>query len=179
MAREMNDPRQPPDGIEPRHVHEASGNRVQNLPTGLLGLGVLILGSVIGLFGQEGTLAAEGDAAALQVLAPNRIRNGEFYEMTLRIEVREPVDNLVLEVDEAVWRDVTVNSFFPAPERESFADGAFVFEFGPMEAGTTFVVKVDCQVNPDHPPASNAGTIAVTDDGDAIAGVDYRLEVLP
>ena len=175
----MGDEVRTPEGIDRRHIEEAHGGRLHSLPIGMLGLGVLLALSAFGFFGTEAALEASGDAADLRVDAPSRIRNGEFFEMTATVTTREALENLVLVVDEPVWQDVTVNTFFPAAEAETVADGAFEFEFGPVEAGQTFVVKIDCQVNPDHAPSANAGAIAITDDGDPLAEVDYRLEVLP
>lgn len=170
---------QTPEGIERRHIEEAHGGRLHSLPIGMLGLGLLLVLSAFGFFGSETTPQADGDVATLRVDAPNRIRNGEFFEMTVSVEAREAIGNLIVTVDEPVWQDITVNTFFPAAEAETLVDGAFEFEFGPIEAGTTFIVKIDCQVNPDHAPSTNVGVVGIRDDADPIAELDYTLEVLP
>jgi hypothetical protein len=168
-----------PEGIDRHHIEEAHGGRLHSLPLGLLGLGVLLALSIFGFLGAESTVEGEGQRAGLRVDAPERIRNGEFFEMTFTIDAREEIENLVVTVEEAVWQDITVNTFFPAAEAESFADGSFEFEFGPIEAERRFVVKIDCQVNPDHAPSTNTGSIGISDDGEPIAAAEYTLEVLP
>lgn len=175
----MREDARTPEGIERRHIENAAGARLHNLPVGLIGLGALLALSAFGLFGSEAPREAAHDVAALRVDGPIRLRNGEFFEMTVTVDAREALDNLVVAVDEPVWQDITVNTFFPAPESETFSDGAFEFEFGPVEAGSTFVVKIDCQVNPDHAPSANVGTIRIADGDDPITEVDYTLEVLP
>lgn len=169
-----------PEGIERRHIHEAGGRWWQQAPIGLIGLGLLLAASFLGLLGTEKDLSDSGDSVDLTVDAPVRIRNGEFYEMTFTIAATRDISDLVLLVDPEVWTDATVNTFIPAPVEEGIREGAFEFTFGPLEAGATLVVKVDAQINPDHAPSANRGTIAVADgDGPPLASIEYAMEVLP
>jgi hypothetical protein len=168
------------EGIERRHIHEARGRWWQQAPVGLIGLGILLSASFFGWLGTEAERSDSREAVTLTVDAPVRIRNGEFYEMTFRVEAHRAVGELVLLVDVDVWRDVTVNTFVPAPTEEGMRGEAFEFRFGPLEAGSELLVKVDAQVNPDHAPNANRGAIAIADgDGSPLASVDYSLEVLP
>ena len=64
------------------------------------------------------------------------IRNGEFFEMRISVEADEPIDELVIGVDEALWEDMTVNTMIPAATDEISADGEFRFTFAELEAGT-------------------------------------------
>lgn len=175
----MREDARTPEGIERRHIENAAGTRLHNVPVGLIGLAALLALSAFGFFGSEAPREATDDVATLRVDGPIRLRNGEFFEMTVTVDARQAIDNLVVAVDEPVWQDITVNTFFPAPEAETFAEGAFEFEFGPVEAGSTFVVKIDCQVNPDHAPSPNVGMIRISDGDEPITEVEYTLEVLP
>lgn len=167
-----------PEGIEERHIHDPSRPTLR-APIGFIGLGALIVASVLGVFGTEARLAASQGGAELSVDAPVRIRNGEFYEMVITVRADQAIDEPVLLVEPGVWRDVTVNTFIPAPTDETTRNGAFAFTFGPLAAGQELVVKVDAQVNPDHAPAANEGRISVADGEELLTGVDYRMEVLP
>jgi hypothetical protein len=168
-----------PEGIERRHIHEARGGWMQNWPVGLVGLGVLLALSVLGVFGSEASRVAAGEGAELTVHAPRNIRNGEFFEMVMTIRAEEAIEDVTLLVGTEVWRDVTVNTFIPAPTEETSQDGTFSFTFGPLEAGSELTVKVDCQINPDHAPAPNRGEITLADGDEAVASVDFVMEVLP
>lgn len=171
-----------PEGIERRHIHEASGSRLQSWPVGLAGLGLLLGASLLGWFGTEARLTDAGDGIVLSVEGPARIRNGEFFEMVMTVETDRPISDLVLVVDDDLWRDVTVNTLIPAAAEEGYRAGAFELRFGPREAGSRLVVKVDGQVNPDHTASTNRGTVALVDgdgDGEPLARVDFAMEVLP
>jgi hypothetical protein len=169
-----------PEGIEDHHIRPQVGGAWKRLPLGLIGLGLILAMSFGGVFGAERPARGAGSIASVAVDAPGRIRNGEFYEMRVTVEVHEAVDDLVVRVGEDVWRDVTVNTLIPAATEERHEEGAFAFAFGPMAPGTRFVMKIDCQVNPDHTPSANRGPIAVADgDGAPLATADYSLEVLP
>ncbi|MGH2428853.1 MAG: hypothetical protein ACRDGV_08210 [Candidatus Limnocylindria bacterium] len=168
-----------PEGIERRHIHESGGSRLQRMPIGLLGLGVLLAASVLGLFGSEARRTVAGDGIGLQVAGPERIRNGEFFEMVVTAEAERAIADLVLRIDDEIWRDVTVNTLIPAATDEGYRDGAFEFRFGPLEAGSRFIVKIDGQINPDHGPSANNGPISLGDADDVLVTVNYAMEVLP
>lgn len=168
-----------PEGIEKRHIHEAGGSFRHQWPVGMLGLGVLLLASVLGWFGTEEQLTAAASEVQLSVDGPSRIRNGEFFELLITIETDRPIGDLTLVIDEDVWRDTTVNTFIPAASEENFEDGAFTFAFGPFEPGSQLSIKVDGQVNPDHTPSANRGPIAVADGDEPLVELDYVMEVLP
>ena len=62
-----------PEGIERRHIHEAGGRWWQQAPIGLIGLGLLLAASFLGLLGTEKDLSDSGDSVDLTVDAPVRI----------------------------------------------------------------------------------------------------------
>ncbi|MDQ2689962.1 MAG: hypothetical protein M3Y29_06785 [Chloroflexota bacterium] len=168
-----------PEGIERRHIHDTSASPFRGLPIGLIGLGVLLGASVLGLFGTEARQTAASGGVELEVHAPARIRNGEFFEMVVTVTADRPLEAATLVVDADVWRDITINTVIPAPSEETARDGSFAFEFGALDAGERLTVKVDGQVNPDHAPAANEGVIGVADGDETLASIEYRLEVLP
>ena len=168
-----------PDGIERRHI-DPSGRAWRN-GVGLVVFSVAVVLSLFGVYGREHTVAAsdgEGGVSA-SVHLPEVLRNGEFFEMQFRIEVGEAaVEDLTIAVDASVWRDITVNTFIPAATEETSEDDAYRFAFGPMDAGSTFVAKVDAQVNPDILGA-NSGVIGVYDGEQLLLELPVEIGVLP
>lgn len=168
-----------PTGIERRHVAERRGLRSHASPLALVLLALVVGAGVFGVYGAERVQTSSGTSATLTVDAPYRIRNGEFFEMRLTVEARASIDEAVVAVDAELWRDMTVNTLIPAPTEEEAVDGEFRFSFGALEAGDRLDVKVDLQINPDHPMRTNRGAIRLLDGEEPIAEVEYELGVLP
>jgi hypothetical protein len=168
-----------PDGIEPKHIHEARGSFVRRWPFGLAGLGLLLGLAFFGAYGEQGRTTGSGSDVSFSVDGPHRIRNGEFFEMVLDVAARREIRDLVILVGADVWRDVTVNTLMPDPSEHGFRNGSFEFRFGALGAGETFRFKVDAQVNPSHTPSANKGTIQIADGDATLATVNYAMEVLP
>ncbi len=134
--------------------------------------------ALTGLAGVEETRTDETETATVTWHSPVRIRNGEFFEMRLSVEAHEAIDELVVGVEAALWEDFTVNTFFPAATEETSEDGELRFTFGPVAAGTTFLMKVDAQINPDM-LWRNEGVVSVYDGDEPIARLPVVIEVLP
>jgi hypothetical protein len=175
-AGSAKDPR--PDGLAGEHEVSPTGWRRRTSPLPILVLSLLMLAALSGLAGVEETLAEETDVANVTWHAPARIRNGEFFEMRLQVDAHERIDELVVGVDAGLWEDFTINTFFPAAAEEASEEGELRFTFGPLEAGGSFLMKVDAQINPDM-LWRNEGTITVYDGDVAIVELPIVMEVLP
>jgi hypothetical protein len=173
----MNDV-QWPDGIKPRHIHEAHGSGFRSLGSIIL-LGLLLAASLFGLFGIRDTLTAAGDGVRLAVEGPKRIRSGEYFEMLFTIETEREIRDAALSVDTRIWHDVTINTIIPQPTEEDFRDGSFEFHFGALPPGSRLAVKIDGQINPAYPPGLNEGKVAVVDGAAILAAVEYSMRILP
>lgn len=170
------DPR--PDGLSREHELSPTGWRRRTSPLPIVALSVLMLAALVGLAGVEETLAEETDVATVTWHAPARIRNGEFLEMRLQVEASQRIEELVVGVEASLWEDFTVNTFLPAATEETSEDGELRFSFGPLEAGGSFLMKVDAQINPDM-LWRNEGTVTVYDGDEAIVELPIVMEVLP
>ncbi len=168
-----------PDGISERNIHDAHGSFFVRWPFGLAGLGLLLLLALLGVFGAKGRIVASGDGIDLVVEGPARIRNGNFYETRLAIDIRRNIRDLVVLVEEDIWHEMTVNSTRPEPSEYGFRDGAYELHFGRFEAGENLVIVFDAQVNSGRRPGTNAGTITLADGDAVLVTADYALEVLP
>jgi len=167
-----------PDGIDERNANPVAGWRRHASPLGLVAFGLVVARALFGVRGHERTWAASGGGVDLEVHAPEVIRNGEFFELRVRVTADDALDELVIGVDESLWEDVTVNTLIPAAADEVSADGEVRFTFAELPAGTDFLLKVDLQVNPDI-IAGNDGAITVYDGNERLTSADLTITVLP
>lgn len=171
-------PPRAPDGIGEKHTRPSGGWRHHASPLALVVFGLVIVLGLTGLLGREADWRAEENGVRLAVHSSEIIRNGEFFEMRISVEADEPIDELVVGVDEELWKDMTVNTMIPGAADESSADGEFRFTFAELDAATPFILKVDVQVNPDI-VAGNTGAITVYDGETSLATTDISITVLP
>lgn len=167
-----------PDGVGEDNVRPIESWRRHASPLGLILAGGVVVLAFTGLLGRERTWTAEGEAARLEVHAPEIIRNGEFFEVRIGVESREPIGELVIGVDESLWTDVTVNTMIPAASEEESLDGEARFTFADLAAGSSFLFKLDLQVNPDI-LLGNEGRITLYDGDAELAAADISITVLP
>jgi hypothetical protein len=167
-----------PDGIRKEHVTPRTGWRRHASPLSLAVFGAVIVLGLTGVLGHERDWRSEGNGVGLLVHAPETIRNGEFFEMRITVEADAAIDELAIGIDQALWEDITINTLIPAATEETGEDGEFRFTFGPIEAGTTFDLKVDAQINPDI-VGGNEGALTVYDGDRPITTVDLGIMVLP
>lgn len=168
----------PPDGIDQAHILPVAGWRRHASPLGVVIFTIIVALAMLGVMGHERTWAASGRGVGLTVHGPEVIRNGEFFELRIRVEADERVDELVIGVEESLWEDVTVNTMIPAAADEASQDGEVRFTFAELAAGDEFLLKVDLQVNPDI-IAGNAGAITVYDGDEQLTSADMTITVLP
>ena len=166
-----------PDGIEEEHAR-ALGSRGHANPLGVVLLGLVIGSTMLGIAGSEVDLSVSANGASLSWHGPERIRNGEFLEMRITVESDQPIERLVVGIGAALWEDMTINTMIPSPAEEASVDGEFRFDFGPLPAGQSLLVKVDAQINPDV-LGGNEGTVTAYDGDRQLVGMPVRMEVLP
>jgi hypothetical protein len=167
-----------PDGIDERHVRPVEGWRRHASPLSLAVFGAVVALALLGLLGHERQWEARGGSTSLSVHMPEIIRNGEFFEMRVTIESGEPIGELAIGIDQALWEDMTVNTLIPAATDETSEDGEFRFTFAELAAGTPFLFKVDVQVNPDI-FGGNEGVVTVYDGEEELTRVGVEIAVLP
>jgi hypothetical protein len=167
-----------PDGIDERHVRPLAGWRRHASPLSLAVFGAVVVLALTGLLGHERQWEAQGGTTNLRVHMPEIIRNGEFFEMRVTVEAAEPISELVIGIDQALWEDMTVNTLIPAATDETSEDGEYRFTFAELAAGTPFLFKVDLQVNPDI-LGGNEGVVTVHDGEAELTRVGVKIAVLP
>ncbi len=173
-----NDAARAPDGIAEEHVRPMAGWRRHASPLALVVFGAVMLLGMTGLLGREADWRAEGNGVRLEVHTSEILRNGEFFEMRVSVEADRAVEELVIGVESALWEDLTVNTMIPAATDETGTDGEFRFTFAELEAGSSFLMKIDLQVNPDI-VAGNEGAVTLYDGEELLATTDVTIAVLP
>jgi hypothetical protein len=171
-------PRGAPDGIGQREIEPVQDWRRRASPISLLAFGTVVVVALLGILGHERTWDATGDGVNLEVHMPEVIRNGEFFELRVTVDAERDIGDLVVRIDQSLWQDITINTTVPAPAEEASEDGAFTFRFGDLADGSTFLLKVDGQVNPDI-VGGNDGAITVLDGEEQLAEVEVSMGVLP
>ncbi len=170
--------KQYPQGISARH---ASGDRNRQASWWRIGpLALVLLAALIGLLGgaPAPTRRTANAAAPLAVTTPDMLRNGMFFEARIAVVARRPIDDAVIAIPAAMWRDMTVNTLIPAPTEEQFVGGEFRFHFGPLGAGETLGLKIDGQMNPPR-LASSGGRLRLLDGEVELAALPLGLRVIP
>lgn len=177
MSSTDGEPR-PPDGIGEEHIRPAASRQRHASPLPLIVFGAVLVLAFSGLLGHERDWRAAAGGVDLLVHAPEVTRNGEFMEMRIAVETDEPIAELVVGIDAGLWEDITVNTMIPAATDEESVDGEFRFTFAELQPGTSFLFKIDLQVNPDI-VGGNDGTVTVYDGDVAIVETPISIAVLP
>jgi hypothetical protein len=167
-----------PDGIRDDHQEAPRGFQRHAGVLPLVALTFLMVWALLGFAGREATISETADGTTAEWHSPVRIRNGEFFEVRLRVRSERPIADLTVEMPQALWEDFTINTFIPAATEETGEDGAFRFAFGPLEPGTEFVMKVDAQINPDI-LGGNEGPVVILDEEEELLRFPVAIEVLP
>lgn len=165
-----------PDGIADRHAKPRPNVNWLSLAV----LSALMLAALLGAFGggKSRPVVVQAAAATLEIATPRRIRNGEFFEMRVRIEAKQPIAKAVLVVPASLWRDMTINTMIPAPSEEKAQGGAFRFDYGALKPGDVLDIKIDGQINPPLFAGTN-GTVALADGDRTLASIPLDIKVLP
>ena len=168
-----------PDGIRDEHHRPSSGFWRHASPASLLVLTGLVAAGLSGVAGgREVERRARGAGVELTARAPEVLRNGELFEMRFAVVSSRTVREPVVEIDEGLWEDMTVNTFMPAPAEESATVGRYRFTFAPLAAGDSLLIKVDLQVNPPI-RGGNQGSVRVLDGEVTLVEMPLAIEVLP
>ena len=169
-----------PDGLEQRHTKLGSQGWfvLGVLPTVLLG-GILVA-ALLGLFGggQNTTFRVRSADAEMIANLPQRLRNGEFFEMRIKIRARTALAKPTLLVAPAYWKDLTVNTMVPAAAKEDADAHAYRLEYPAMAAGEVLTIKIDGQINPSLFRGTR-GFLAVADGDRRLLELPVQLKVLP
>ncbi len=167
----------------PQGIDEGHGTARGNRHASWWRLGILIVILCVALSGLLGgapapTTRAAAAGAEIAVTTPDRLRNGMFFETRIAAVAKRPIDDAVIAVPAALWRDLTINTLIPGPSEEEYVNGEYRFHFGPLAAGQRLGVKVDGQMNPAR-WGSSSGRIRLLDGEVEVAALPVTLKVIP
>ena len=179
MGEKLQAKREFPQGISEFHIKANGWHRHAN-PAAMLALGLLLMLAFVGLFGGQPHPTQTVDAPSAKVILqlPQRIRNGQLFEMRMQIKAKQPFADLTLAISSSYWHDLTINTMMPAPTAEKSEVGRYIFSYGKAKAGDVLTIKVDGQINP---PlfAGTEGEIQLRDGNSVIATIPVKMTVMP
>jgi hypothetical protein len=140
-----------PAGVVLKRDRDLEGRKWQIwLRRGLFSLlGVISILALVNVFGQHPqTSRAQSAAATLELYAPKRVRSGLLYQARFRIEAHSELKKAALVLAPGWLESLTVNTIEPTPESETSDHGKLRLELGKIDAGDTFQLHMQFQVNP-------------------------------
>ncbi|MEO7241570.1 MAG: hypothetical protein ABIW85_01555 [Variovorax sp.] len=175
-------PRSPalPDGIGDEEIRPTRVFAGHASPLSLIVLSILLATALSGVLGggPRTVYREHNQAGDFTVLAPRVSRNGNIVELRFQVDARNAIEKLVIGVDPGLWRQITTNSTMPQAADETFEEGLIRFSFGKVDAGASFELQVEQQINPDL-IGINRGRIVFFDGRRALAELPMQLTVLP
>lgn len=112
-------------------------------------LAVIPLLAAANVFGQRATTSnASVPAATLEVHSPGAVRAGLLFEARFTIHANRSIANAALVLQSTWLEGMTLNTLEPAPESETSQNGSLRLALGKIDAGHTFALILQFQVNP-------------------------------
>ena len=166
------------DLVKARYV-DGRGHEVWLRRALLLLLAVVPVLALLNVFGQSATEAtASTPAAKLTVRSPTHVRGGLLYEVRFTIQARQDIKNATLALGGGWANGLTMNTIEPSPTNETSNNGDLSFQLGSIQAGHSFVLHLEYQVNP-----TTTGTrkqqVALLDGTTPLASLTRQLTVYP
>ena len=145
----------------------------------LLAFAVVPLLALFNVFGQSASVAtASTSAVKLTVRSPTHVRGGLLYEVRFTIEARQDIKNATLALGGGWANGLTMNTIEPSPTDETSNNGDLSFQLGSIQAGHSFVLHLQYQVNP-----TTTGTrkqqVALLDGNTPLVSLTRHLTVFP
>jgi len=143
---------QPPQLLTLKRHRELDGVYTTGLVArriGYLILGVLAILGLLDVFGQRpSTDTVDASAARLELYAPSHVRGGLLFMARFRITAHEDIKKATLVLDPGWAESMTINTVEPAPTDETSENGRLALTLGPVNAGDSFLLFMQFQVNP-------------------------------
>lgn len=106
------------------------------------------------------------------------LRSGNWFETVLNVTPTRTVADLVVSVDEPLWRGMSIDTLAPDAESAEALDGRYTYHFGKVEAGESFRVKFDGQIQP-RALRTLSGFMRVSDGELPLLTIPVKVTVLP
>lgn len=106
------------------------------------------------------------------------LRSGNWFETILDVTPAKAVNDLVVAVDQPLWRGMSIDTMAPDAESAEALDGRYSYHFGKVEAGKSFRVKFDGQIQP-RALRTLSGVMRVEDGERTLLTIPMKVTVLP
>lgn len=171
-----------PDNIVLKRDRDLEGRRKDIwVRRGLLALVLLIpLAAVFNAFGQRpATSTTSGEAATLEVYAPERLRGGNIFEARFTIKADRTLQRAIVRLDPGWLEGMSINSIEPQPKSEtSDGQGRPTLTLGQIDAGDVFRFFIYFQTNPTN-LGRRSQDVALLDGNRVVAHLDRTVTVFP
>jgi hypothetical protein len=142
-------------------------------------LTAIAIAALLSVFGQHPeTSVGSGDAADLEVYAPEELRGGLFFQGRFTVTARDGIEDAVIVLAPGWMENMHINTIEPAPTEEASRNGRLALHFGPLGAGERLVLYMQFQVNPTNVGRRSAD-VELYDGESLIATVDRTITVFP
>jgi len=135
--------------------------------------------ALFNVFGQSASKASASSAAAtVTVRSPTHARGGLLYEVRFTIQAHQDIKNATLALGGGWANGLTINTLEPSPSDETSDNGNLSFQLGSIDAGSTFVLHMDFQINPTT-VGSRKQQVALLDGDTVLVSLTRHLTVYP
>jgi hypothetical protein len=111
-------------------------------------LAILAL-ALANVFGQRPvTRSAASPEASLSMYAPDHVRGGDLFVARFHVQARTTLTDARLVLGSGWLEGMTVNAVSPNPSSETSANGSLSLDLGKVDAGRSYLLFADFQVNP-------------------------------
>lgn len=169
----------PPYGIDPVHCEVSPASRWRTPLAALVFLAVLgsALMGWLGGGSPEVTEYRARDARAVIEYEPI-LRSGNWFETVVTATPAVDVEDLVVAIDDTLWRGMSIDTLVPDAESAEALDGRYAYHFGKVKAGEAFRLKIDGQIQP-RALRTLSGSMEIRDGERPLLAVPVKVTVLP
>jgi hypothetical protein len=147
----------------------------------LLGLVVAVpVFALFNVFGQKpDTHLLVGPAASLKIYAPARLRGGLLYEARFHITARRDIKDAYLVLGTGWAEGMSINTVEPSPISQASNSGRLSFELGHIGPGKSYILYMQCQVNPTNVAFGRKQTVWLMDEKTRLLTFSREINVYP
>jgi hypothetical protein len=163
-----------PDGINLARHRDFEGKRAGQWlrHVYLVVLVAFVAAALLNVFGADEIVSeARAPAATLKVAAPERLRGGLLYQARFTIHASRAVKAPILVLDRGWVEEATLNAVEPEPQESGSDAEGIRFRYPPLQAGSTLVVYLSLQANPNNVGSRNQDVV-LYDGENALATVE-------
>lgn len=168
-----------PYGIDPAHCEVERFARWRT-PIAALVFVVVLGSAMLGWLGggAPSVIAYVSPAASVTLEYAPILRSGNWFETVLTITPKRDADDLVMAVDQPLWRGMSIDTLVPDAESAEAGGGRYSYHFGKARAGVAMRIKFDGQIQP-RALRKMKGHITIADKERSLIAIPLSITVLP